>query len=78
MEILSIAGQSEGKDLIWCFLIGAAPAKENGTPPTVQHPPGATQLPERRTGLSPCVECVPTPGCQEMRLPCVTVTDSKH
>lgn len=78
VEIPSIAGQSEGKDLTWCLLTGAAPAKENGTPPPVRHPAGAAQLPARKRGLSPCVESAPTPGCLEMRLPCVTLTDSKQ
>lgn len=31
VEIPSITGQSEGKDLTWCLLTGAPPAKENGT-----------------------------------------------
>lgn len=44
----------------------------NGTPPTVLHPPGATHFPARKRGLFPCVESVPTPESQEMRLPCLT------
>lgn len=38
---------------------GAAPAKESGTSPIAQHPPGTAQLPARKRAVSPGAQPVP-------------------
>lgn len=48
---------------------GAAPAKESGTSPIAQHPPGTAQLPARKRAVSPGAQPVPTPGCHEVESP---------
>lgn len=75
VEIPSIAGQSEGQDLGAYSSVLLLQKRMAHTSHCAALSWGYS-APSREKGLVPCAESVPTPACQGMRLPWVTLTPS--